>query len=417
MKYLLFFFLLTSTLFPQNKINQKSLYSDFAKKQNRDKYKLELKDRIDHVFSTELNKNNEKSWQNLFSEVGLLLFNSDKIYKAIETASNYAPKGSISFQKSLAEIIITLYPKEFLMTIDTLYFATKDPTLFSYCVHYYLNSGSKSRQELLNETKKRFNIANDRWENIPQINYLIYYLSNYDVNIPPLKDILAHKFIEGKTIIYSLQRKDRTFPGITIIKKPNGEFVTNENDSIFYVQQLALSVTNLPGYLSQGNTPQGIFSVVGFYNSPTPSIGPTAAVLTRIPYEVPTKLWYHSKVTNGWDIEDYKNLLPNSWKDFFPIYESYYAGKTGRRKIVMHGSVDDLSYYDTLKYAPLTPSKGCLTTTELWSEGNGKNIKSDQTKLMNAFFSTGQIKGFLVVIDIDNKNEPVTINEILQFIE
>lgn len=417
MKYLLFFFLLTNTLYSQNKINQHNLYSDFAKKPNRDQYKLELKNRIENVFSTELNKNNEEIWQDLFSEVGLLLLKSDNIYKAIEKASDYVHKGSLSFQKSLAEIIITLYPNDFTKTIDYFYLTTKDPTLFSYCVHYYLISGSKSRDQLLNQTKEKFNITNSGWKNIPQINYLIYYLGDDEIKIPPIKDILANKFIEGKTIIYSFQRKDRTFPGITIIKKPNGEFVKNENDSIFYVEQLALSVTNLPGYLSQGNTPQGIFSVVGFYNSPTPSIGPTAAVLTRIPYEVPTKLWYHSTVNNGWNIEDYKNLLPDSWKEFLPIYESYYAGKTGRRKIVMHGSVDDLSFYEELPYAPLTPSKGCLTTTEIWSEKNGKNIESNQVKLMNAFFSTGQIKGFLIVIDIDDKKEPVSMKEILPFIE
>ncbi len=210
-----------------------------------------------------------------------------------------------------------------------------------------------------------------------------------------MKDILNHNFLEGKTIIYSLHRKNRTFPGITIIKKPNGEFVKTDSNAIFSVKQLALSVTNLPGYLSQGNTPQGIFSVVGFYNSPTPSIGPTAAVLTRIPFEVPIQLWYHKSVTKSyWDINDYKNLFPKSWQDYLPIYESYYAGKTGRRKIVMHGSVDDLSFYDSLSYAPMTPSKGCLTTTEIWSDSTGYNIKSDQAKLMNAFFSTGQLYGF-----------------------
>jgi hypothetical protein len=98
------------------------------------------------------------------------------------------------------------------------------------------------------------------------------------------------------------------------------------------------------------------------------------------------------------------------------MYEAYYAGLTGRRKIVMHGSVDDLSFYDKLPYAPLTPSKGCLTTTEVWSDSTGMNIRSDQAKLMNAFFSTGQIYGFLVVIDIDDKKEAVQINEVLPFI-
>ncbi len=141
-------------------------------------------------------------------------------------------------------------------------------------------------------------------------------------------------------------------------------------------------------------------------------------MLTRIPFEVPTKLWYHETVTNSkWQVEDYKNLLPVSWQEYLPIYESFYAGKTGRRKIVMHGSVDDLSFYDSLSYAPLTPSKGCLTTTEIWSDSTGYNLRSDQAKLMNAFFSTKQLFGFLVVIDIDDKTEAVTLKEILPYIK
>jgi len=417
MKYLLPFFILVSIVLPQNKINHEKLQSNFALKESKVKFRLDLQSKIDKIFSSQLNNKSEESWENLFYDVGLYLYKSDKIFKAIELACSYAPNASIKFNRSLVETIITLYPKDFEATIDTLFSTTKDPTLFSYCVHYYLKSGNKDNKFLIEETKKRFSKLKGGLEKIPQIKHLIFYLENDSIKIPPLNDILSHNFIKGKTIIYTLQRKNRIYPGITIIKMPNGEFVKGKNDSIFYVKQLALSVTNLPGYLSQGNTPQGIFSVVGFYNSPTPSLGPTAAVLTRIPFEVPTKLWYHSTVTNNWNINDYKNILPNSWKDFLPIYESYYAGLTGRRKIVMHGSVDDLSFYDSLSYAPLTPSKGCLTTTELWSETDGYNIKSDQVKLMNAFFSTKQLYGFLVVIDIDDKNEPVTIDEILPFIE
>ena len=405
--------LLAVTVLPQNRINSDKLYSDFALHKSRNKYKSELNHKIKSVFSTKLNSNSEANWRSLFKEVGLMLIRTDDIHSAITKASNYAPSGSLMFKRSLAEIIITLYPTEFELTIETLFEGTNDPTLFAYCVQYYLKSDLKKSDYLMNRTKNRF----PNWENIPQLNFIVYYLSKTNSKTPPLKDILSNKFIEGKTIIYTFQRKDRTYPGITIIKKPNGEFVKNKNDSIFYVQQMALSVTNLPGYLSQGNTPQGIFTVVGYYNSPTPSIGPTAAVLTRIPYEVPTKLWFHKTVTGKWNIKDYKKLLPDSWKDFLPMYEAYYAGLTGRRKIVMHGSVDDLSFYNKLPYAPLTPSKGCLTTTEIWSDSTGMNIRSDQAKLMNAFFSTGQIYGFLVVIDIDDKQTAVTIDEILPFIE
>jgi hypothetical protein len=411
--FVLLFILSVISVFPQNKINSQKLHSDYALKSSRDNFKHELDAKIKRTLSLELNSKTEKSWSSLLKDVGLMLYKTEDVHEAITKASEYASLGSTKLQRAIVEAIITLYPTEFKETIDLLFEITKDPTLYSYLVHYYSNQNSDSKNKYIGKTKSRF----PNYQKIPQLNYLIYYLEQDSILTPPLKDIFSNKFIEGKTIIYSLHRKERTYPGITIIKKPNGEFVKDENDSIFHVEQLALSVTNLPGYLSQGNTPQGIFSVVGFYNSPTPSIGPTAAVLTRIPHEVPTKLWYHSTVTTGWNIKDYKNLLPESWKEYLPIYESFYAGKTGRRKIVMHGSVDDLSFYDTLSYSPLTPSKGCLTTTEIWSDSTGQNIKSNQAKLMNAFFSAGQLYGFLVVIDIDDKKEAVRIEDVLPFIK
>ncbi len=400
-------------IFPQSKINSKYLKSNFALSASRDDFRLKLDTRIKNVLSSKLSSGTEKTWSSLLRDVGLMLYKPEEVHSIIDSATRYTLNGSLRFKRATVEAIITLYPNEFKSTIDSLFKTTTDPTLFSYLVNYYSKKSSFNKFEYITKTKERF----PKWEKIPQLKYLVYYLDKDSISTPPLKEILTNKFIEGKTIIYSLHRKDRRYPGITIIKKPNGEFVKGENDSIFYVKQLALSVTNLPGYLSQGNTPQGIFSVVGFYNSPTPSIGPTAAVLTRIPFEVSLKLWYHSTVKKSyWDIKDYKKLLPKSWQGYFPIYESFYAGKTGRRKIVMHGSVDDLSFYDTLSYAPLTPSKGCLTTTEIWDSTTGRNIRSDQAKLMNAFFSTKQVKGFLVVIDIDDKKESVKIEDVLAYL-
>ncbi len=397
----------------QNMIARSQLRSEFALKENRIKYKEELDGKIDVIFNSELSSDTEADWQSLFREIGLVYYKNDKIHNAIKKGISFTPSASLSFVKSLVETIIILYPTEYSDFVRNLWNNTNDPTLFAYCSHHLLNCCDLSSEIVSEELLTRF----PNWENIPQFKFMKYYLVNPNTKTPDLSELLSHDFMNGKTIIYSLHRKDRTFSGITIIKKPDGSFVKNENDSIFYVKQLAKSVSGLPGYLSQGDTPQGIFSIVGFYVSPTESIGPTANVLTRIPFEVSTQLFYHGRVDKKNFIKsDYKDLLPENWKNYFPMYESFYAGKTGRRKIVMHGSVDDLSFYEGQAYYPLTPSKGCLTTKEIWSEVDGRNIESEQSKLMNAFFSTGNIKGFLVVVNIDDKEEDIKIEDILPYI-
>ena len=66
------------------------------------------------------------------------------------------------------------------------------------------------------------------------------------IKLPPIKDILNHEFQKGKTIIYSFHRKNRIHPGLTVIKNPYGKFVRNADSSLFSIQQLAYSVSNMP---------------------------------------------------------------------------------------------------------------------------------------------------------------------------
>ncbi len=93
-----------------------------------------------------------------------------------------------------------------------------------------------------------------------------------------------------------------------------------------------------------------------------------------------------------------------------PLYESYYAGLAGRSEIIAHGTTIDPHYYAGKPYYPLTPTEGCLCTKEIW---NGKRISSDQQKLVNGLLKAGGANGYCVVIEIDDKNAPVTLNDVL----
>lgn len=409
----------TSASFSQKYVDINSLHSDYVKKNSRENFIIELELKINHTFSGKINSNSEKSWKSLFREIELANYRSEKVFMAAGEAIKYSLKSNASFQRASIELIYTLYPNDFYEDVHMIYQSTGSAQVFATAAMYLINHSSKpvGKKIIRENLHSRFqNISTD-----PILKYLDLELNeNNQIHLTEtmLVEVLSHPFQEGKTIIYSIHRKDRQFPGITIIKKPDGKFVRNSDSTLFHVTQLAHSTSKLPGYISQGNTPQGIFSVVGFYISPTESIGPTPNVLTRIPFEVSTEIFYHRNV-NGkrWNYEDYKNLLPISWQDFPWIYESYYAGKSGRRLIVMHGSTDDISFFEDKEYYPLTPSKGCLTTKEIWSEETGMCIESDQVKLMNAFFSTGQLYGFLVVLNLDNSKQPVTIEELKPYVE
>jgi hypothetical protein len=118
-----------------------------------------------------------------------------------------------------------------------------------------------------------------------------------------------------------------------------------------------------------------------------------------------------------WDIFLYKKLLPENLRNYVPLLQTYYAGKAGRTEIIAHGTTVNPGYYKTTSFYPLTPTQGCLCTKEIWSETSGKLLESDQQKLADAISKAGGPAGYAIVVNIDDKQEPVTLNEIITFLK
>ncbi|MEO6707348.1 MAG: hypothetical protein ABIN04_16025, partial [Ginsengibacter sp.] len=114
-----------------------------------------------------------------------------------------------------------------------------------------------------------------------------------------------------------------------------------------------------------------------------------------------------------WTTDTYQKLIPQKLRNYLPLYESYYAGLAGRSEIIAHGTTLDPDLYHGKPYYPLTPTQGCLCTKEIW---NGKRLESDQQKLVNGLLKAGGAKGYVTVIELDNKEAPVTINDLLPYL-
>jgi hypothetical protein len=230
-----------------------------------------------------------------------------------------------------------------------------------------------------------------------------------------LAELLSKKFLPGQTVMYSIQRKNRDYPGLVLIRNGNGDFIKDSNGIIFSTPQLARSTTNLPFYLRGGNTPQGIFLMHGFGVSMSSFIGPTANVQLSMPVEASIKAFMRDSSISDtiWNIDYYNKLIPEDFKNYLPLYYSYYAGQAGRTEIIAHGTTIDPNIYSNKPWFPLTPSQGCLCTKELW---NGKRIDSDQQKLVNALLKAGGANGYCVVIELDDKQSAVTLADVFPFL-
>ena len=403
----------------QNSDYLKNLKSDFAKGENKEKYYTNLVKNIDLTFGKKKLVSSAE-WIKALRDAQSIFLKKPNVKEGIEYSLQQKVVNNLKLQRTALEIAYTLYPKAFNSIVKNIYKKTNDPISYSISAHYLLRNENAQADKLKYIEDIKIKFPNyERNEILKSLNndFKNILLSGRHQN-PKIEDILNHKFQNGKTIVYSIHRKNRKIPGITIVKKPDGKYLRNSDNSIFQIPQLALSYSDLPGYLPNGNTPQGIYSVIGWYISNTETIGPTPAVLVRSPFEVNPSTFYHKQNSrNSWNLEDYKNLLPETWKDYLPIHGSYFAGKIGRRLIIIHGSTDETSYFKNEVYFPLTPTRGCLSSKEIWDYKTGKLIESDQLKLVNALKRVDQWKGFLVVIELDNKEIPIKMEEIERYLK
>lgn len=394
---------------------QSNLFTSYTTSQSRAQLYRNIVNSINRNLSKPLDENSEDYWQQAFSAIELVAYKQPWIEKKIKYAFDSITNRSTTFQTGLLEMINTSYPTEFIPEVRELLHHTNDDKIFSISASYIL----KQTDTLLNEINELFyEKFNGNIETDPVLTMFQAELQEYshpEKTIDTrglLKELFTKNFLPGNIILYSLQRKNRDFPGIAIIRNANGEFVTDSLGVIFHVPQLARSISCFPSYISNGNTPQGIFRMTGFDVSTNNFIGPTPNVQLKLPFEItPQKFLKDSLLPDtSWEIADYKKLLPGDLQNYFPLYHAYYAGKAGRTEIIAHGTTVNPDYYKGTSYYPHTPSQGCLSTKETW---NGKLIESDQLQLVYALLKAGGANGYCLVLELDDKNEPVTISDVL----
>ncbi len=396
--------------------NDSAVFAAYTTSVNRAKLYNNIVSSINKYLLFPLNPSTEEKWQDVFWSMELINFKTPWVNNRIHYAFDSVESRSYDFKRSLLELAFTNYPNEFTKEITDLITQTSEPKIFAMCAEYLLqNRNNQSISLIKNLLSKKFETDAG--------NAIIYSLKKrlLSEKIEPatklLTDLFSRNFFANNVVVYSLQRKNRNYPGIVLVRNKEGIFI-RDSAGIFNVPQLARSITNLPGYLTNGNTPQGIFRMDGFAVSAGSFIGPTTNVQLTMPVE--TSLQHFMKdstITDSvWTEDWYKTLLPQSLKNYSPLYGTFYSGKAGRTEIIAHGTTIDPEYYKGRSYYPHTPSQGCLCTKELWSSANGKRIYSDQLKLVNAIKQAGGADGYVVVIELEDKQQPVTLNEVLPFI-
>jgi hypothetical protein len=364
--------------------------------------------------SLPLTETTEQNWEDAFYSMELIQYKTSFVNQKIKTAFDSIEIRSNEYQRALLELVYANYTKDFLPQVVGLMTKTTHPKVLAMCAEYIFANNQKEKYKyVLANRMDEISIAQEEAIATPFFTVLQTKLKKSIATQPPIKDFFTPNFLKNELVVFSFQRKNRNFPGLALVRNSDGSFVKNANNTYFNVPQLARSVNNIPGYLTNGNTPQGIFKITGFDVSKSNFIGPTTNIQLLMPFEKVEELVDTAAENLG---NNYANLLPPSWKNYFPIYEAYYAGLAGRTEIIAHGTTVNPEYYKNQPYYPHTPTMGCLCTKEIWSGVDGKRLESNQQKLVDALQQTNMSKGYLIVIELDDINKPVLLQNILTYL-
>lgn len=389
-------------------------------KANRDKvYRNLIKNTVNAKLSVALTDSTEDKWEDAFRAMELIHYRSPWTDNKIRSAFTGILEMSPSFQRSLIEVCYTIYPNLFTEQVKKLLQETDDAKILAMCASYLLKADTTESSKIMLKELSLQRLSTDPGN--VTLEQLVYQTDHEGKEIftPSIHTFLEKKYLPGNVLLISFQRRNRDYPGLVIVRDANGNFIKDDYGNYFNVPQLARSISNLPGYLSNGNTPQGIFRMYGTDQSKSIFIGPTVNIQLTMPFENTAGHFFSNSSLDdtAWGLDRYKKLLPVNFRDYYPAFQTYYAGKAGRTEIIAHGTTIDPFYYKDKPYYPLTPTQGCLCTKEIWNETTGSLQESDQQVLANAIVKAGGPFGYAIVIEIDDRQEPVTINDIIPFLK
>ncbi len=412
------FFLLAVFTIGSNSYGQ--LFFKGALKANREKtFRNLVQNGINKNLSYPLSDSTEEHWEDAFNTLEVLRYRSLWIDGKIKMAADKLPDQSVSFQRAALELFFSNYPDTFYQPVKLLLMQTQQPKIFAMCANYILQSrrAAEDLNFLAVKTQQLFSTLPDD----PILQQLSFAINDRKAptSLPSILPLLQKSYLPGHTIVFSFQRKNRNYPGLVMVRDASGKFIKDSLGNYFSVPQLARSVNNLPGYLTNGNTPEGIFRMKGYDVSRSNFIGPTVNVQLTMPFEkTPAHFYADSNLTDTvWNLASYQKLLPAALRNYYPLQQSFFAGKAGRTEIIIHGTTVPINWYNKESFYPLTPTMGCLTSKETWDEETGHRAESDQQKLINALIAAGGAKGYAIVINLDDEQRPVLLYDLVPSLE
>jgi hypothetical protein len=399
---------------------REDIYTDFVLYHKRELLKKDLEGTILRNFSIPvIDSNTEYKLESSCRAVTQFLMTNPEVEQGFIRLFNRYDSLESNTKHALLEAVYGIFPEQFEVDMRRILDSEKVPSLFAVAALYThrIDPSVASANALKIKMVELF----PGYDTLNVLVELEKYLNNYRhrpaLGATELAHLFRHQSTQQKKVIYSFQRHNRDHPGMAIVQNADGHFMRHGDGRLMVFQQLARSASNLPYFIKNGNTPQGVFSILGTAVANNKLIGPTPNLQMIMPFENKWERYFQYPTGMSWNpamdsLQLYLDLLPPTWRRYSFATESFYAGKIGRNAIIAHGTTIDPEYFKDKPFYPLTPTMGCLCAKELWNISNGRLLMSEQFNLVSAFIASPGSKGYLYVIDVDDEQRAVTREDV-----
>ena len=367
----------------------------FASNQARKSLLIKLNDSIINPSAKDFLANKKINWQSYAWATAFLIDDSKQNFAVLQKAlQNYNQLDKPDLQK-VFEIVYACFPNQFVSEIQKIAEnESENEKIFASAINYLSQNNVAVNYLIDSKFTNSNHPINQALRNQFQSNY-------HPISYADLKKILDYNKTKKIKFLYSIQHKDRNKVGKVFIQSENG-LLAKENGKVILIDQLARSATNLPMYITNGNTPVGLFKIDSLAKSENVFIGPTVSFITFLPFECEASLFYNSPTTN-FTLENYLSFFPKKLRNNTLLQQTFWAGKAGRSEIHFHGTTIDQNLYIGKEFYPQTPSMGCLCSKETWDK-DGNLIESSQQKLVNTWLKTPSEKGYAYILELQQSD-------------
>jgi hypothetical protein len=281
---------------------------------------------------------------------------------------------------------------------ETLMFHTLQNTINQFCKD--LNFSELNRKDMFHLFNFFHFFDSDLKKNIEDFFPAELAFYNQSINASALSAQELQELLDfknNKLSMFAILKKDRTKPGVLLIRSEDGRFVKNNDDSIWSIPILGLSSRGLPFNHSNGCTPTGLFSI--------DSVMPMAD--KNIDFGMFRRLIVNF-IKASTDEFEIKQLIPKKHHNLNWWKPSVVGRELGRSLLRIHGT-GRRNYNPLAPYYPFIPTSGCLATNE--SRFFFKKVQ-DQRLLLDAlmtaqgisasFENESKIHSLLYVVELDD---------------